>query len=297
MAQSPAHQFGQIIGEIVEAAVFDPLQQIADEHGLYLDYKHLRPARGGKRKVSWKDRHGNDHDLDYVLEQGGSEEVLGRPKAFIETAWRRYTKHSRNKAQEIQGAILPLAEAYADCHPFRGVVLAGVFTAGSLAQLETNGFKILYFPYSSVIAAFADVGIEASFDEATADAEFMKKVNRFKKLSAAKKAQLITGLCAKHAADLAKFLDLLRQSLRRGIDRILVIPLYGASQELRSIRDAVAFIRSHPEGTGMYPFVRYAIVVGYSNGNEIRGDFRTKEEAIDFLERMTAYQTAMPGAT
>ena len=295
MAQSPAHQFGQIVGEVLEAAIFEPLQQIADEHALYLDYKHLRPARGGKRKVSWKDRHGNDHDLDYVLEQGGSEEVLGRPKAFIETAWRRYTKHSRNKAQEIQGAILPLAEAYADCHPFRGVVLAGVFTPGSLSQLDSNGFKILYFPYNSVIAAFAEVGIDASFDETTADAEFVKKVNRFRKLSTAKKARLIAGLREKHAAELDRFLGLLRQSLQRGIERILVIPLYGVCHEMISIADAVAFIRSHPEGTGTHPFVRYAIVVRYTNGNEIRGDFKTKDEAIDFLGRMTTYGAATSG--
>lgn len=294
MARSPAHQFGQIIGEVLEAAIFEPLQQIADEHRLYLDYKHLRPARGGKRKVSWKDRHGNDHDLDYVLEQNGSEEVLGRPKAFIETAWRRYTKHSRNKAQEIQGAVLPLAETYADCHPFLGVVLAGVFTAGSLGQLKTNNFKILYFPYRSVIAAFADVGIQASFDETTADAEFARKVNRFKKLSDTKKAQLISGLREKHVTELDAFLAALRQSLRRGIERILVIPLYGASHELSSISDAVAFIRSHSEGMGTHPFVRYAIVVRYTNGNEIRGDFKTKDEAIDFLERMTTYVAPRP---
>ena len=45
---------------------------------------------------------GNVHDLDYVFEQGGTEATIGQPKAFIEIAWRRYTKHSRNKAQEIQ---------------------------------------------------------------------------------------------------------------------------------------------------------------------------------------------------
>ena len=48
---------------------------------------------------------------DYVLERGGTDTVRGLPAAFIETAWRRYTKHSRNKAQEIQGAVLALAHA------------------------------------------------------------------------------------------------------------------------------------------------------------------------------------------
>ena len=125
MAKSPAHKLGQIIGDHVEAAIDVPLRNMAAEFGLYLDHQHRRPARQGKRKVAWEDSYGNTHDLDYVLEEGGSEEERGNPRAFIEIAWRRYTKHSRNKAQEIQGAVLPLAETYKECAPFLGAVLAG----------------------------------------------------------------------------------------------------------------------------------------------------------------------------
>ena len=89
MAESPTHKLGQIIGDEIEAAIRQPLQEVADEYGLYLDYKHARPARGGKKKVSWEDSYGNAHDLDYVLEEGGCEKTLGRPRAFIETALRR----------------------------------------------------------------------------------------------------------------------------------------------------------------------------------------------------------------
>ena len=103
MAQSPPHRLGQIIGEVLELTIHDPLQALCQRHGLYLDTQHSRPARDGRTKVTWKDQNGNTHDLDYVIEQGGSESQLGIPKAFIEIAWRRYTKHSRNKAQEIQG--------------------------------------------------------------------------------------------------------------------------------------------------------------------------------------------------
>ncbi len=108
MAQSPSHRFGQIIGEVLEAAIRGPLEEVCRKHGLYLDSKHPRLARNSLNKVAWKDRKGNTHDLDYVIESGGTEEAIGVPKAFIEIAWRRYTKHSRNKAQEIQGAIIPL---------------------------------------------------------------------------------------------------------------------------------------------------------------------------------------------
>jgi hypothetical protein len=38
LAESPTHKFGQIIGDIIEESVRQPLEQIADKHGLFLDY-------------------------------------------------------------------------------------------------------------------------------------------------------------------------------------------------------------------------------------------------------------------
>src|SRR4051812_16570820 len=122
MAEAPGHRLGQIIGETLEAALEPVLQEVADLHALYLDKKGIRPARRGK-KLTWTDSLGNSHDLDYVLERGGTEDEIGVPVAFIETAWRRYTKHSRNKAQEIQGAILPLLVTHSEAKPFPGAVL------------------------------------------------------------------------------------------------------------------------------------------------------------------------------
>jgi len=109
MARSPAHRFGQIVGDVLEEAIRPLLERFAKKHDLYLDMKGNRPCRHG-RKCSWTDLNKNSHDLDFVLERGGTLDKIGMPVAFIETAWRRYTKHSRNKAQEIQGALEPLAE-------------------------------------------------------------------------------------------------------------------------------------------------------------------------------------------
>ena len=144
MAESLAHKFGQIIGDLLELAIEPHLQRFAKRNKLFLDKKGVRLIRKG-RKLSWIDSKQNVHDLDYVLERGGTNEVLGNPVAFIETAWRRYTKHSRNKAQEIQGAILPLVEKYKNSSPFIGVVIAGVFTSGAIIQLQSSGFCVLYF--------------------------------------------------------------------------------------------------------------------------------------------------------
>src|SRR5580704_9137570 len=127
-----------------------------------------RPARGGK-KVVWEGKYDNSHSLDFVIEAGGDEDTIGQPIAFIESAWRRYTKHSKNKAQEIQGAILPIAEKHRFCAPMLGCIFAGEYTAGALNQLKSIGFKVLYLTYDSVIEAFESVGVDARFDESTRD--------------------------------------------------------------------------------------------------------------------------------
>ena len=53
MAMSPAHRFGQMIGDLLEDACVVFVKDIADEYNLYLDHKHPRDARGGQREVRW----------------------------------------------------------------------------------------------------------------------------------------------------------------------------------------------------------------------------------------------------
>ena len=283
MAQSPAHRFGQIIGEVLEATIHGPLKDLCRRHGLFLDSKHPRAARKGLSKVAWKDLKGNTHDLDYVIEQGGTEETLGTPKAFIEIAWRRYTKHSRNKAQEIQGAIIPLAETYHESHPFLGVVLAGVFTEGSLTQLRSHGFRVLYFPYDSVIAAFATVGVDAAFDEETPDRELARKVTRFAALSDQEKNRIVKSLRQQRASDLAEFIAAFEVSFNRRIIAVYVLPLHGQTHELPDPTAAIAFLESHQQNNVSRQFVRYEVSARFSNSDEIRGQFQSKESAIEFL--------------
>ena len=161
MAESLAHRWGQIIGDVFETFVARTLAEVAQRHGLYLDRKGPRSARTST-KVSWQDGYGNRHDLDYVLERGGTESALGTPVAFIESAWRRYTKHSKNKVQEIEAAVMPIALTFSRHQPFCGAVLAGEFTRNALQQFESKGFGVLHVPYASILAAFAELGMDAS---------------------------------------------------------------------------------------------------------------------------------------
>jgi len=284
MAESPSHKLGQFIGEVLESVLREDLAAVAAARGLYLDYQHPRPARGGKRKVGWTDFRGNHHDLDYVLEEGGSEQVRGRPKAFIESAWRRYTKHSRNKAQEIQGAVSPLAETYADEHPFLGVVLGGVFTDGSLSQLRSHRFHILYFPYESIVNAFAVAGVDIGFGEDTSEEDLKSKVRACAALSGADKARIVARLRVDHASELKAVLGSLATVLDRRVVRVHVLPLFGDASAIPTVGEAIDFLVHHDAARPEGRFDRYEVMVSYNNGDEIRGSFQAKDPAIEFLQ-------------
>ena len=286
MAQSAAHKLGEIIGGEIEAAIRPSLQEIADKYGLYLDYTHKRPARNNNKKVSWNDSYGNAHVLDYVMEEGGNEKTIGHPRAFIETAWRRYKRHSRNKAQEIQGAILPLQETYRRYCPFLGAVLAGNFTEGALQQFKSHGFNIAHFSYKTIMKVFSDAGIDMSSHEGTAESELQSKAEQFNGLGIQRRQRIQQGIRATCADQIDPFLEALRSNLDRRIQRVFVLALSGASREFDSIEDAALYVSNHDESASKSSFVRYELNVRYTNGDELRGAFCRKERCIDFLRSL-----------
>lgn len=283
MAESPAHRFGQMIGELLETVVLPQLEIFCRNKGLYLDHqKKTRAARSGK-KVTWEDQYGNTHDLDFVIERDGTDERIGRPLAFIETAWRRYTKHSRNKAQEIQGAILPLAEKYRWNNPFLGTILAGVFTEGSLEQLRSMGFNVLYFPYDTLIAAFLSEKIHVAFDENTPDRIFQQAVDKIEKTSKSTMTRICAHLVRSNQAAIDMFFDALNKRLGRYVTRVIVIPLYGRVNEFATIEDAVCFLDGHMIYEGSGEFRKYEIRIEFSNADKVEAFIEAKDKVKEFL--------------
>lgn len=288
MAESASHRFGQIIGNLLEEILLPVLLRFCDERELYLDRHGERAAVRAGRKVSWEDKFGNKHDLDFVIEKNGSAEIRGRPVAFVEAAWRRYTKHSRNKAQEIQGAVLPIAEKYEQDSPFLGAVLAGVFTRSSLDQLKSVGFHIVYFPYESIVEAFLSVGIDARFDEDTPDDKYEECASVFSGLPAAKRNVLKDKLIEENKPALDEFFTLLRAKLDRIVKSVAVLPLFGSPSNFCTITDAEKFIDAFDVANGVGEFRKFEIVVVFSNKDEIKGTFTTKERAKEFLRYVSS---------
>lgn len=218
-----------------------------------------------------------------MIERNGNDSEVGTPVAFIEVAWRRYTKHSRNKAQEIQGAILPLAEKYKWHNPFLGVVLAGVFTSGSLEQLRSLGFQILYFPYETLVAAFASEGIGIAFDESTEDEVFRQVIAQFEQVGQVAVERIKQHLVVSNTIQINEFFAALDARLGRYIHRVRVVPLYGRSNKFASLEGAIDFLNAHPIYEGSGEFHKYEIMVEFSNGDKVDASFRAKDKAREFL--------------
>lgn len=284
MAESKAHRWGQILGDAFEAAFRSVIASVAVECGVYLDYNgNDRPTRNGG-VLRWRDENQNWHRLDYVLERGGTDNKVGVPAAFIEMAWRRYTKHSKNKVQEIEGAVLPLADTYRHSHPFLGAIVAGDFTEASLSQLRSRGFAIIYVPTSKVADAFASVGIDANSTESTTENEFGKKITQYASLSDAQRTKVAERLVDAEPVAVREFVGQLKMSLTRTVERIIVLPLHGEPHVTADIDRAIAFVSNYADAGGTAASVsRYEIEVRYSNGAVVRGSFPSKPEAVAFL--------------
>ena len=282
MAISYSHRLGQIIGESLENAIEPFLREFAHEYNLYFDRKGYRPARSGT-KLTWIDINQNKHDLDFVLEQDGTEEQTGIPVAFIECAWRRYTKHSRNKAQEIQGAIIPLYEKYKRINPFIGVILAGEFTENSLKQLKSLGFSILYFPYEKIVNAFRSMGLDVYFEESTEEAYFAKQVELWDSLTEQQRKIVYNKITEQNLYEINLFVSTLKFKLGRKIVKIYLWMMFGKQYIFDTIEKAKEFIVNVDMKNISTEFRQYEAEIEYSNGDIIKVSYHDQNEMLSFL--------------
>lgn len=282
MAVSPSHQLGEAIGSFFESAIIQYLAPVVSAKSYYLDYRHPRPARNNKKEVVGIDFHGNKHKLDIVVEENGSEIAFGTPRAFIEVAWRRYVKHSKNKVQEIAGAILPLVETHAKNRPFYAAILAGEFTDNALIQLKSQGFFVLYFTYEEICNLFKTVGLSIYWEENTSELKLQELADAFHALNSNDINRLLQNFFAMYKDRLERLANALCEALDAQIKEVLITPVHGVTRMLPTIGDAIDFIMDYNEMC-VAPVLRYEIVIRYSNGEEFAMKCTNKTNALQFL--------------
>jgi len=282
---SPGHKLGQMIGNFLESIFSEKLVEFAKEHGFYCDKRGLRPAvRGSNKKVTWRDNRGNNHDLDYVFERNGTEKAKGIPVAFIELAWRRYTKHSRNKAGEIEGALVHLGVTYSETCSFLGAIICGEFTEGAIKQLESHRINVIYIPYDRVVEAFQCKGINLDYLENAPNEEKLELVHAIDSLTEDDQKEIRNVFIASIQENYGRFMGLLEKALLRKVETVRVLGLFGSDVLFASIAEAIKGLEAYdmtlsPESK----FQKFEINVRFSNGDRIDGSFGDREEAMNFL--------------
>ena len=283
MAESYAHMYGEMIGDFFESSIIRYLKPTVENLGFYLDYRHERPARNGQKEVRWSDADGNKHKLDIVIEENGSETVLGDPRAFIEMAWRRYSKHSKNKAQEISGAIIPLIEKYKKSAPFYSAVLSGEFTNNAIEQLRSQGFVVCYIDLKKMERVFSAFDMSVMWAENTSENSFKNMVAKYQNLTETERDRLYERFVQINSQDLKKFKKSLIDSLSRKLEKIIITPMHGLAVPFSTIGDACSFINKYDEARTKIPVLYYEIKVIFNTQEEYSCKCKEKTKAIEFL--------------
>jgi hypothetical protein len=137
--------------------------------------------------------------------------------------------------QEIEAAIMPIALTFSRHQPFCGAVLAGDFTRNALHQLESKGFGVLHIPYDSILAAFKEIGIDASSEDGvngTTEEQFREKITKWESLPQPQATErLLAIIHSLHAPEIAGFVQRLEAALQRQVASIRLTVLRGHSVE------------------------------------------------------------------
>jgi len=189
---SSGHKLGQIVGDWFEEVVaIDLLERVANELGLFLDHRfRQRTCRGNK--IIWSDLDGNSVDYDFVLEIGGTDQKLGIPVAFFETFWRRGSRHSKDKARDDSGKLMPMRATYPTAR-ILGIVSAGDFTKPAQELVHSRGIDLFYIPKAHICAAWQQAGIEIDYLDSANEAEKSRIANFAEQKSTAKNKLKVFG--------------------------------------------------------------------------------------------------------
>jgi hypothetical protein len=173
---SAGHKLGQLVGDWFEEYIVYPLlRQVGNRLKLYLDTRfRTRAARGDK--ILWKDEEGNRVDFDFVLELDGSDEALGIPVAFFESFWRRGARHSKDKARDDIGKLLPMRQAYPTAR-FLGIIAGGDFTAPARELVQNRHIDLFYVPKAKILTAFERCKLLIDYPDRSPESEKAKLAN------------------------------------------------------------------------------------------------------------------------
>lgn len=295
---SAGHKLGQLLGDWFEQFFVLPLlRRVADHLKLYLDCRFCRrKAREGDR-IIWKDVEGNEVDYDFVMELDGSDEQLGIPVAFFECFWRRGKRHSKDKARDDTGKLLPMR----DVHPtarFLGIVAGGDFTAPARALVQNRQIDLFYVPKAKIVSAFEKNGLQIDYPDRLPEPEKAKLADAFEAgLTPTKKtktAATLRQLIGEVSLD--TYVDRVRAALGALPQEIRIIAQRESKPEVfETIADATAFLQD-PKFDFSTLVENFVYEITYTDGTEFERMLGTIDEVKALhreIERLATHMVAL----
>ncbi len=275
---SSGHKLGQLIGDWYEEYFVLPiLKRVGKNLDLFVDSRFVdRNTREGK--ILWSDLDGNYVDFDYVLELGGSEDKIGIPVAFIECFWRRGSRHSKDKARDDSGKLMPMRETYPSAR-FLGIISAGDFTKPARELVRSRDIDLLYVPKEKIVNAFNSCGLIMDYPDKYPEDEKARIVETFQEHFTISKKKAVRKSLVKLLgyATIESYVDRVRSSLSALPQEIRFILRHDSIPiAFDSVSDAREFLKS-PNFNMSLPIESYVYEITYSDGTEF-------EKSVDDLE-------------
>lgn len=108
--------------------------------------------------VKLKNKSGVEHEIDFVI---GTKE---RPLILIDSKYIKYTKHAREKANEILMKLTSVSETHPSVNMLIAV-LAGSFTPDAIKTLRGRGIYVFHIPFGRVAMNLRRFGIVVDWPE------------------------------------------------------------------------------------------------------------------------------------
>lgn len=266
---SAGHKLGQLVGLWFEEYFVQPLlSRVAEKLYLFLDNPFIdRPARGDK--IVWKDEYGNFVDYDFVLELGGTTQIIGIPVAFVECFWRRGSRHSKDKARDDSGKLIPMRDTYPTAR-FLGIVAAGHFTGPAKELIRNRDIDLFYVPKDKVIEAFMRNDLVMDYLDRATEVEKSRVATIFEAgFTENKKRDVASTLInLVGQATVNSYVDRVRARLSALPQEIRIVIRHEAEPlTFSSVEEVTAFLRN-PSFQMVNPKESYVYQITYSDGLE-----------------------------
>lgn len=289
-----------MVGDWFEEYVVLPLiERVATELELFVDSR-FAGSRSGSSKVLWADAEGNKVDYDFVLELGGCADAHGIPVGFIESCWCRGARHSKDKARDDSGKLVPMRETYPTAR-FLGMVVAGDFTLPARELVRSRDIELFYIPKEKIIPAFGEEGFTIDYPDTMPESEKARIVRplcstKFNRTKRECIRDRLAALIGKPAID--SFVQCVRSALSALPQEIRLIVRHD-SQPLRfeSVEAASQFL-AQPRLIMNDPTESYVYQVTYVNGSEFErnvGELTALKQLHEDIAVLTTHMSRLSG--